>query len=149
MQKLSQLEAKHKSLIVFVNKTLNLFQSYIEYNQHMSWEFEQLKQYSQSFQSDLGDSNRVTEFTEDLDAYEPIEDMSATIQHNYDSINKQIMVDEWGEQVFDNQDSNFEPYYEEDEAQAYQEDAYPTTGKLNNQICPILNHLSWVWLKID
>ena len=53
MEKYIQLEARHKSLIKFVNKTLKLFQSYIEYNQQMSWEFQQLQQFSKSFEFDL------------------------------------------------------------------------------------------------
>jgi hypothetical protein len=50
--KLANLEKKHKSLVSFVNKTLDLFQSYVEYNQMIVSEFQQLKHMSKVFELD-------------------------------------------------------------------------------------------------
>lgn len=42
-KKMSQLQEKHDKLVKFVNKTLKLFKSYIEYNQNMMLEFKSLQ----------------------------------------------------------------------------------------------------------
>ena len=123
MDKYSQLEAKHKSLIQFVNKTLKLFQSYIEYNQQMSWEIQQLKQLSKSFELDLAAEEPIGNCQPNDD--EENDDPVNTTEKHFESINMQIMMDEWGEQVADT--TTTEQYYD------YEEDTYheePYEGNL-------------------
>ncbi len=54
--KLANLEKKYKSLISFHHKTLNLFQSLVEYNQMIVSEFLELKQMSNVFELELDES---------------------------------------------------------------------------------------------
>jgi len=119
MDKYSELEAKHKSLIQFVNKTLKLFQSYIEYNQQMSWEIQQLKQFSKTFELDLVAENPIDSCQQN-EQLEEEEDPINTTEKHFENINMQIMMDEWGEQVDTaaGDQTNPEQYYD------YEDDTY-------------------------
>ena len=127
MDKYSELEAKHKSLIQFVNKTLKLFQSYIEYNQQMSWEIQQLKQFSKTFELDLVAENPIDNCQQNEQLEEEDDPINTTEKH-FENINMQIMMDEWGEQVDTaaGEQTNPEQYYD------YEDDTYaeePYEGK--------------------
>ena len=86
---MSQLQEKHDKLIRFVNKTLRLFKSYIEYNQSMMLEFKNLQHIS----LDLDLDNCMEQFEPSLDQGDMIKDEPIFEPHNIDGdLNNQEVI---------------------------------------------------------
>ncbi len=118
MEKYIQLEARHKSLIKFVNKTLKLFQSYIEYNQQMSWEFQQLQQFSKSFEFEL-----ETSLSSELD-----NDFSVHLEPNYADVKDEFIEPNIEDNPAELTEENFDALIDNDSINNYESFEYDVSS---------------------
>lgn len=159
--KLANLENKHRSLISFVNKTMDLFQSYVEYNQMIVSEFQQLKQLSKVFELELDDagsefnaiynmpintSNQTIISPENVDTnYENADkEINGDYHQSFENISQQIVDDQWEDEhgefeEMDDCEDFLDAYNEEDEefleeTTHFQGDSTITDSSLDNGV---------------